>query len=76
LPTANEIMGAKLLVRKRLTEMYGRKEAERVRIIYGGSVDSKNVHEVCVDPAMDGALVGKASLTPHELVRICQLMDE
>jgi triosephosphate isomerase len=76
LPTANEIMGAKLLIKKYLTEVYGKNVAQRVKVIYGGSVDSKNLKEVCIDPGMDGVLVGSASLMPYEIVKVCQGIDE
>lgn len=75
LPTVNEIMGAKLLIRKFLVEKYGKNVAQRVRIIYGGSVDSKNIKNVCIDPGMDGVLVGKASTLPYELIRISQQIE-
>lgn len=76
LPSTNEIMGARLLIRKILTEKYGRAVMERVKIIYGGSVTSKNVHEVCVSSGMNGALVGGASLIPYDLIKIAEVIDE
>lgn len=75
-PTSNEIMEARLLIRKILAQKYGVPSAEKVRILYGGSVDGKNAQEVCVSSGMDGALVGGASLMPHDLVRIAQVVDE
>lgn len=76
LPTSNEIMGAKLLIRKFLLSQYDEVVANRVKIIYGGSVDSKNVEEVCISAGMDGALVGSASLMPYELVKIGQALEK
>ncbi len=75
LPTVNEIMGVKLLIRKFLTEKYGAKLAEKVAIIYGGSVDSKKINQVCIAPEMQGALIGKASTLPYELIKTAQIMD-
>ena len=43
--------------------------AERVRILYGGSVKPDNAAEILAQPDMDGALVGGASLDPEGLVR-------
>ena len=43
-----------------------------VRILYGGSVNLKNVAQLLAEPELDGVLVGGASLDPHgwaELVR-------
>lgn len=70
LPTINEIMGAKLLIKKFLVEKYGANTTKRVKIIYGGSVDSKNINQTCLEPEMDGVLIGSASLIPNELIKI------
>lgn len=75
LPTSNEVMEARLLIKKILAQKYGVPAAEKVRILYGGSVDGKNVGEVCVSSGVDGALVGSASLMPHDLVKIAQTVD-
>jgi triosephosphate isomerase len=75
LPTANEIMSARLMIKKFLVENYGKKPAEKVKIIYGGSVTAANVKEVCLDPGMDGVLVGKESLTPYELIKIAEIIN-
>jgi triosephosphate isomerase len=44
--------------------------AERVRILYGGSVKPDNAAEICVQPDVDGALVGGASLDPEGFAQI------
>lgn len=75
LPTANEIMSAKLLIRKILVEKFRVKIAEKIKIIYGGSVAFSNVAETCVNSDMDGALVGKESLTPHEFLKIARIIN-
>ena len=75
IPTSNEIMGAKLLIRKILTEKYGAKYVEKIRVIYGGSVNAKWAKQVCVDPEMDGVLVGRESLVPHEFVKIASIIN-
>lgn len=74
LPTTDEIMSAKLLIKKFLVRKYGVKIAEKIKIIYGGSVFSNNVQETCLDSGMDGALVGKESLTPSNFVRIAEII--
>ena len=45
-------------------------QAERVRILYGGSVNAENAAELLALPDVDGALVGGASLDPAEFARI------
>jgi triosephosphate isomerase (TIM) len=44
--------------------------AERVRILYGGSVKPDNAAEILAQPDVDGALVGGASLDPRGFVEI------
>ena len=44
--------------------------AERVRILYGGSVKPDNAREILAQPDVDGALVGGASLDPKGLLEI------
>jgi triosephosphate isomerase len=44
--------------------------ADRIRILYGGSVKPDNAAEILAQPDVDGALVGGASLDPKGLVEI------
>jgi len=44
--------------------------AQRVRILYGGSVKPDNAAEILVQPDVDGALVGGASLDPKGFAEI------
>jgi len=49
-------------IRKLFYSEYGSKVAERMRILYGGSVDPKNINEFMNESDIDGALVGGVSL--------------
>ncbi len=49
-------------IRKLVQEAYGSDVADKVRILYGGSVKPENVHDYLLQPDVDGALVGGASL--------------
>jgi len=49
-------------IREIFSSKYGSKIAERIRILYGGSVDPKNIKEFMNESDIDGALVGGASL--------------
>ncbi|HEV7931590.1 MAG TPA: triose-phosphate isomerase [Actinomadura sp.] len=69
---AQEVCGA---VRARLAELYDGETADQVRILYGGSVKSDNIAGIMVQPDVDGALVGGASLDPGEFVKICRYRD-
>ncbi|MBE1513847.1 triose-phosphate isomerase [Nesterenkonia halotolerans] len=57
-------------VRTKLAELYSQEFADTVRVLYGGSVKSKNVAAVLAGPDVDGALVGGASLDPEEFAKI------
>jgi len=74
-PSANDVMEAKVLVKKILVDLFGKKYAEAVKIIYGGSVSAKTARDVCVEPGMDGALIGRESLTPHEFLKIAEIIN-
>jgi triosephosphate isomerase len=74
-PSSNEIMGAKLLIRKILHELVGKRSAEEVPIIYGGNVNAKTVYQVCLEAEMDGVLVGRDSLDPKEFVKIVEMIS-
>jgi triosephosphate isomerase len=47
-----------------------REQAERTRVLYGGSVKPDNVAELLALPDVDGALVGGASLDPEGFAAI------
>jgi len=49
-------------IRSELEKKYGSEFAESTRIIYGGSVTSENFQNLSLEPDIDGALVGGASL--------------
>jgi triosephosphate isomerase len=44
--------------------------AQRVRVLYGGSVKPDNAADILAQPDVDGALVGGASLDPEGFARI------
>jgi triosephosphate isomerase len=44
--------------------------AHRIPVLYGGSVTAANIGEFLAEPAIDGALVGGASLKPDEMAGI------
>lgn len=59
-------------LRQVFARKYGQAFSERVRILYGGSVDSSNITEFTFQPEIDGALVGGASLKAKEFITICR----
>ena len=63
-PTTIEVQDVHTLIRKTLTDKIGKKGADMVKILYGGSVKPSNAVELMGLADVDGALVGGASLKP------------
>ena len=57
-------------LRKLLVDRYNSGSAEKVRILYGGSVKASNAGELLAQPNIDGALVGGASLNAEDFLGI------
>lgn len=64
---ADEICG---LLRQVIAERHGEDASTRTRILYGGSVNSKNIAGFMKMKNIDGALVGGASIDVDEFVSI------
>ena len=58
-------------IRSILTNLYGEDIANKIRILYGGSVNTKNVNELMSMPNIDGGLVGGASLKADSFIELC-----
>ncbi len=59
-------------IRAQVRETHGDGAADRVRILYGGSVKAGNVAAIMAQEDVDGALVGGASLDVDEFAGICR----
>jgi triosephosphate isomerase len=55
-----------------LAGLYNDSVAERVRILYGGSVKPDNVRSLMAVPGVDGVLVGGASLNPETFLPLLE----
>lgn len=64
---AQEVCGA---IRAELATIASPKIADGVRVLYGGSVNAKNVGEIVGQPDVDGALVGGASLEGEQFATL------
>ncbi|MEV0246537.1 triose-phosphate isomerase [Nocardia sp. NPDC050712] len=67
---AQEVCGA---IRKELAELASAEVAAGVRVLYGGSVNAKNVGELVGQTDIDGALVGGASLKADEFATLAAI---
>ena len=50
--------------------------AKKVRVIYGGSVDSTDVKMLAQDAGVDGFLLGRASANPEEMKLLMSILNE
>ncbi len=60
----------RLLLQKIIAQKYSRQVAQKLQILYGGSVKSSNVNGFIKDAGFQGVLVGGASLDPKEFIEI------
>lgn len=72
IPTARDIDVAENAIRKQIGALYGKKAAETVRVLYGGSVDADNATNILSIKGIDGLLVGGASLKPEAFAAIVE----
>ncbi len=59
-----------IFIRKVFADKFGQEAAKRVRIIYGGAVESKNIAAIMSDGRADGVLVGHKSLVVSDFTNM------
>jgi triosephosphate isomerase (TIM) len=57
-------------IREELAKLSSPQLADTIRVLYGGSVNSKNIGEIVAQEDVDGALVGGASLDGEEFAKL------
>ncbi len=75
-PTTTDIFQVKVFIRKWFTEHFDAKLAEKIQVLYGGSVNSILLPAFSWEAEMDGVLVGKESLFPRELVKMMEMAEQ
>jgi triosephosphate isomerase len=68
--TEDQAQETQSFIRDLVGRFAGEAVAEKVRILYGGSVNEKNAHALLVQSDIDGALVGGASLKSDSFCEI------
>jgi triosephosphate isomerase len=68
--TPGDVHEMRLFIVKVLADIYGRNYAQKVRVLYGGSVTPKNARELMQEGTIDGFLVGGASLVAKDFSAI------
>ncbi|NTW27702.1 MAG: triose-phosphate isomerase, partial [Candidatus Moranbacteria bacterium] len=76
IPTSDEIMEVRILIKKIFADTFGQPVAEKIRILYGGSVKAATAKQLCIDPGMNGALIGRESLIPMEFIKIAEILNK
>lgn len=71
--TPQSAQDAARAIRDHMQARFGAATAQSVRILYGGSVTSRNAVQLITQPDVDGFLIGGASLDPEELALIARL---
>ena len=73
--TSNNANSVIKFIRALFASKYGIKTADRIKILYGGSVSPQNINELMNESDIDGALVGGASLQAlsfFHIIRNCK----
>jgi len=71
-PTPADVEEVHAAIRKALAKKLGKAVANKMRILYGGSVKPSNAAELLSLPDVDGALIGGASLKADDFINIAQ----
>ena len=73
-PLAKEINLAVKEIRKVIAEDFSQGAADNIKVVYGGSIDSKNVKEFVNCKNLNGLLIGGGCLEPNSLLKIISLL--
>ena len=68
--TPEQIDAVHRTIRSRIARAWGRRAADGLRILYGGSVNPDNILGFLDSAEVDGELVGGACLDPRSFARI------
>ena len=71
-PSAGNVQDVHAMMRAKVAEILSPSEANRMRLIYGGSVKPSNAEELMALADVDGALVGGASLDSEDFWAIAK----
>lgn len=73
--TDKQLQEVVIFIKKILVEKYNINDFKEVRILYGGSVDYKNVEEL-ITTDVDGFLVGRESLDKSKFGKLLKVVDK
>ena len=73
--TAGQAKAMHLFIRNKIAAL-DFDAANRLKILYGGSVNPKNALQLCVVENIDGGLIGKCALNAQQFIEICFAAEE
>lgn len=68
--TPNDALSAALYIRQATADLFGAQIARSLKVLYGGSVHAENIAQFIHQDGIDGVLIGKASASADEFVKI------
>lgn len=74
-PSSRLVAEAVMYIRKTIVDIWGRERAQKVRIIYGGSVTRESARQYAIEDTIQGLLVGRASVTPSDFIEIVKVFS-
>ena len=75
-PTIHQITEVHDFIRVELVQSFGNDTGQSINILYGGSMNAKNVEEISAILNVDGGLVGGASLKADSFVPIINALGK
>lgn len=73
--TPENLFEIAIYIRRVLLDIFGKKAAETIPILYGGSVDDKNAADFLRVAGVHGLLVGRASIDPKKFCAILKAAE-
>ena len=70
IPSTHEIQDVHATMRREISEMLSPRDADAIRLIYGGSVNPENSKELARIKDINGFLIGGASLNSKKFIDI------
>jgi triosephosphate isomerase len=74
--TPEEFLEISIFIKKVLSDKFGMQAVNKLKIIYGGSVGTKNVEDFIKIGHADGFLIGRASLDPVKFGEIIKITEK
>ncbi|MCB1106303.1 MAG: triosephosphate isomerase, partial [Cephaloticoccus sp.] len=74
--TSDQAQEVHAFIRGLLTKLFGETIAQKVRILYGGSMKPSNAPELLAQKDIDGGLIGGASLESRSFVDLVKAAAE